>query len=85
MYDKQEKAIYEYVLYNDDYSDKQHVNMVTWETKHDDIAFWQKIESYRLVEYYKKGYLKGKLKEIAARLEEDSNPVIMLMKNKRSM
>jgi hypothetical protein len=85
IYDKQEKAIYEYALYNDDYSNKQRISMVTWETKNDEVAFWQKIESYELVESYKKGELKSKLKEFAAGLEENSNPVIMLVKNKRAM
>jgi hypothetical protein len=85
MYDRQKKAIYEYTLYNDDYSNKQRVSMVTSETKNNEIAFWQKIESYGLVESYKKGELRGKLKNIAAGLDEESNPVIMLVKNKRFM
>ena len=81
MYDNQKKAIYEYTLYNDDYVDKRHINMMILETKNDKIAFWQKIEAYELVRSYKKGELKGKLKEIAAGLEDTSNPVIMLIKN----
>ncbi|MDH6358178.1 hypothetical protein M2135_003185, partial [Parabacteroides sp. PF5-9] len=32
---------------------------------------------------YEKGQLKGKLKEIAAGLHEESNPVIMLAKYKK--
>jgi hypothetical protein len=32
----------------------------------------------------KKGELKSRLKEIAAKLDEDSNPVIMLMKHKKN-
>ena len=47
-----------------------------------EIAFCQKLEALDLVEAYEKGELKGRLKEIAATLNEDSNPVIMLMKNK---
>lgn len=85
VYDTQEKAMFEYALYNNDYSNKQRVNMVTCEAKNDEIAFWQKIESYEIVESYKKGELKGKLKEIAIGLEEDANPVIMLAKNKRAV
>ncbi|MDR1557950.1 MAG: 6-bladed beta-propeller, partial [Tannerellaceae bacterium] len=42
------------------------------------------LDAYQLVENYKKGKLKeGKLKEIAATLDEDSNPVIMLAKHKK--
>jgi len=85
IYDRQAKAIYEYTLYNDDYSNKQQVNMMTNETKNSEIAFWQKIEAHDLVESYKKGELKGKLKEISARLEEESNPVIMLVKDRANM
>jgi hypothetical protein len=49
----------------------------------DEIAFAEKIEAFELVEAYKKGQLKGKLKEIAAALNEESNPVIMLTKYKK--
>jgi len=40
------------------------------------------LESYQLVESYSKNELKGKLKEIAAKLKEEDNPVIMLVKQK---
>jgi hypothetical protein len=85
MYDRQEKAIFEYVVYNDDFSNKKPVNLayeITMINNHE-IAFSQKIEAYELVESYKKGELKGRLKEIAATLDEDSNPVIMLVKHKK--
>ena len=49
-----------------------------------EIAFYRKIESYELVEAYEKGELKdGKLKEIAAQLNPESNPVIMIAKHKK--
>jgi hypothetical protein len=47
-----------------------------------EIESWQPLEAHRLVEDYEKGELKGKLKEIAATLNEESNPVIMLIKHK---
>jgi hypothetical protein len=40
------------------------------------------IQSYVLVESYEKGELKGRLKEIAAKLNAESNPVMMLAKHK---
>jgi hypothetical protein len=43
------------------------------------------LEAYQLVESYKRGELKGKLKEIAATLNEESNPVIMLIKHKKEI
>lgn len=82
MYDRQNKTMYEYTLYNNDYADKQHINIMTWETKNDEIAFWKKLEVHELVEFYTRDKLKGKLKDIASELTEDSNPVIMLMRNK---
>ena len=48
-----------------------------------EIASWYSLEAYQLVESYNKGELKGILKEIASKLNEDSNPVIMLIKYKK--
>ena len=82
IYDKQEKAIFEYTAYNDDYSNKKEV----WfreEAVGKDVAFLMKLEAFNLIESYEKGELKGKLKEIAATLDEESNPVIMLIKHKK--
>lgn len=44
---------------------------------------WQLLDAPQLVDAYEKGLLQGKLKEIAAKLNEDSNPVIMLIKSKK--
>jgi hypothetical protein len=82
LYDKQEKAIFEYSIYNDDFINKKSVyfgsNSISRE-----IAQHQLLQSSDLVEAYKKGELKGKLKEIASELEEEDNPVIMLIKHKK--
>ena len=40
--------------------------------------------AYELVEANEEGKLKGRLKEIASTLDEEDNPVIMLMKQKRN-
>jgi len=82
MYDKQEKAIYEYAVFNNDYSDKTAVNMKSIPVN-EEIASWQSLEVHQLIEDYENGNLKGRLKEIAAKLHEDSNPVIMLIKHKK--
>jgi hypothetical protein len=52
-------------------------------TINNEIAFSKKNEADELVEDYKKGVLKGKLKEIATGLKEEDNPVIMLVKHKK--
>ena len=82
VYDRQEKTIYEYTIVNEDFTNQTITNLFP-QNGNDEIAFWRKIEAYQLVEAYKKGELKGKLKEVAADLNEDSNPVIMLVKYKK--
>ena len=82
MYDRKEKTIYEYTVYNDDFSTKSPVDMIQVAMSNE-IAFWQKLEADDLFDAYKVGHLKGKLKEIAAILKEEDNPVIMLVKHKR--
>jgi hypothetical protein len=89
MYDKEENAIFECVVYNDDFTNKKPVNLV-YEypmftlVNNNEIAVMKKLEANELVEAYKEGKLKeGRLKEIAAGLDEESNPVIMLIKYKK--
>lgn len=82
VYDKEEKAIYQVAVYNDDYAEKRTV-AVTAKSVNRDIEDVTSLNASRLVEIYKKGQLKeGKLKEIASRLDEDDNPVIMLVMQK---
>lgn len=87
VYDRFEKAIYESTVYNDSYTNKSQVSMMPssfmQEIGNTEVAFWRKIEAYQLIESFEKGLLTGTLKEIAAKLKEDDNPVIMLVKNKK--
>jgi hypothetical protein len=84
MYDMQEKASLGYNVYNDDYLSKKEIYMIALRPVNHEIESWQPIEAHRLVESYEKGELKdGKLKEIAATLDEEDNPVIMLIKHKK--
>ena len=82
VYDKQEQALFEYSVFNDDFSPKKPIYMAK-PTISSEIAFWQSLGADVLVDAYKKGELKGRLKDLAAELEEDSNPVIMLVKFKK--
>jgi hypothetical protein len=84
MYDRQERAFFGYNVYNGDYSPKKEIYMNALRPVNHEIESWQPLEAHQLVESYKKGELKGKLKEIAATLNEDDNPVIMLIKHKKS-
>ncbi|MFV0397826.1 MAG: BF3164 family lipoprotein [Bacteroidales bacterium] len=81
MYDRQEQSMFRYTVYNNDYSNKKTVNIFSPENS--EVAFYNRINPSELVDSYKKGELKGKLKEIAATLDEDSNPVIMVVKHKK--
>ena len=85
VYDKQEKALFEYTLYNADYSNKQQVSLglsFNGIVNHE-IATCQSLEAASLIEAHEKGQLKGRLKEIAAGLDEESNAVIMLVKYRK--
>jgi len=88
VYDNEEGAIFEYTAYNGDFITKKSMSLV-WEypmfliINNEEIAFAKRLEAHELVEAYGKGELKGELKEIAATLDEESNPVIMLVKHKK--
>jgi hypothetical protein len=83
MYDRQEKNFFGYHVYNGDYSSKKEIYMSALRPVNHEIESWRLLEAHELVESYDKGELKGKLKEIAATLDEEDNPVIMLVKHKK--
>lgn len=84
VYDTEEKALFRYAVYNADFSTKETLNLAKGITPiNKEIAFIQKLDAADLVEAYEKGQLKGPLKQIAAGLNEESNPVIMVAKNRR--
>lgn len=82
LYDRKEKALYECDIYNSDYTDKQPIKL-RHKFANKDIACWQILETPDLLEAYENGKLQGRLKEIVAELDEESNPVIMLVKYKK--
>jgi len=82
MYDKQENSLFQYVIYNSDYTEKNPMSLNSRPLNYD-IPTYRVLEAYRLVEDYEKGFLKGRLKEIAAELDAEDNPVIMLVKHKQ--
>ncbi|WP_455649567.1 glycosyltransferase family 32 protein [Enterocloster citroniae] len=82
LYDNKEKALFEYVIYNDDYIDKKPLDMGS-KFVGNEVSYWQALNASDLLDDFKEGKLKGKLKEIAAGLDEESNPVIMIAKYKK--
>ena len=83
VYDTQEKDFFSYIIYNGDYSDKRELYMVMFTPINAKGELWATIDAFELCRDYKKGKLKGKLKDIAAKLGEDDNRVIMLVKPKK--
>jgi len=83
MYDRQEKSFFGYTVYNGDYSTKKEIYMNSLRAVNHEIESWQPLEAYQLVESFKNGELQGILKEIAAELDEEDNPIIMLVKHKK--
>lgn len=81
MYDKQENAVYDCTVLNADFTGRQEVDLVS-QPVDNVIAACQNLTANRLVEAYEKDELRGRLKEIAAGLNEEANPVVMLMKHK---
>jgi hypothetical protein len=74
VYDRKENAIFEYTIYNDDFLNRREIYM-NWTLVNNEIVTLQSLEACRLVESYEKGELKGRLKEIATTLDDESNPV----------
>ena len=83
MYDTQEKDFFSYIIYNGDYSYKRELYMVMFTPINAKGELWATIDAFDLCKDYKEGKLKGKLKDIAAKLSEDDNGVIMLVKPKK--
>ncbi len=83
MYDTQEKDFFSYIIYNGDYSYKRELYMVMFTPINAKGELWATIDAFDLCKDYKEGKLKGKLKDIAAKLGEDDNRVIMLVKPKK--
>ncbi len=83
VYDTQEKDFFRYIIYNGDYSYKKELYMVMLTPINSKGESWATLNAFELCRDYEKGKLKDKLKEIASKLDEDSNPVIMLIKHKK--
>lgn len=83
VYDKEENAVFDFDVFNGDYAVKKTVAM-TSRSFNREIEDATSIDAYQLVEDYEEGKLKdGKLKDIAATLDEEDNPVIMLKIQKK--
>ncbi len=83
VYDKEEKTIHEVTVLNRDLMmEETFTNWTIGMNNHRVVAF-ETIQADKLYEAYHDNKLTGKLKEIAANLKEDDNPVVMIVKNKK--
>lgn len=81
VFDKQKNKIYQYTVYNRDF-DKRKEDMSA-RCINQETAFYVTLEAHELVEAHEKDKLSGPLKTIAAKLNEEDNPVIMIVKPKK--
>lgn len=80
VYDKDQRKAYRYKIVNEDYPDKE--ILLTAETiDHVDPSGYGfiRLRTSDLLEANEKGRLQGKLKEIAATLDEEDNDILMVM------
>lgn len=82
VYDAQENALFTATVYNDDFLEKKSISFIS-KPVNEEIAVCQTLYAMNLVEAYQAGKLKGRLKEIAATLGEEDNPVLLLVKHKK--
>lgn len=84
VYDTQEKAVYTYKMYNQDFTDNRSFSLSLHPNTSLDsgILAFKVLQSDDLINALNDGKLQGPLKEIASILDEESNPVIMLIKRK---
>ncbi len=82
VYDTQEKDFFRYIIYNGDYSYKKEFYMSMLTPINFKGELWATLNAFELCRDYKKGKLKGKLKEVAATLGEDDKRVVMLVKHR---
>lgn len=80
VYDVAEQKIYKYTVHNADYEDRE--ENLSKQNVNNKIAFYQALPADELIEAQENGKLKGKLSDIAAHLDIEDNPVVMIVKPK---
>ena len=81
IYDKQEQAVFTPVLLNDDYSEKTEMSIGVQGSVQSDrsVLASQIIQASDLIEANGKGILKDNLKKFIPHIDEESNPVVMIL------
>ena len=81
VYDKEEHRPYEVTVYNADFKSPLEVRLN--EMNANSATAYTAINADKIVEAYEEGKLQGPLLDIAASIDEEDNPVLMFMKEKR--
>lgn len=81
VYDVAEQKIYKYTVRNADYEDRE--ENLSKQNVSNKLAFYQALPADELIEAQEDGKLKGKLSDIAAHLDIEDNPVVMIVKPKK--
>lgn len=82
FYDDKTGEICRPVFINSDYVDGKVVDLENFDADLPENYVKNRLRPVNLIEDYKAGKLKGKLKEVASRLDEEANWVLMLIKFK---
>lgn len=78
VYDREMNEFFKVEVLNDDYTRPEQVDLMRGIINGKETCI-KALQAHKLIEAYEKGELKGKLKEIASTLNEDSNPVLMIL------
>lgn len=78
VYDVAEQKIYEYTVRNADFEDRE--ENLSKQNVNGKIAFYEALLADDLKDAESSGKLKGRLAEIAAQLDVEDNPVVMIVK-----
>ena len=83
LYDTQENLLVEYTLTNADIKNGPDIDLYSVMPMGKEVLACLTLQAPDLVEARKAGKLKGELQNITERLDEESNPVIVLLEEKR--
>ena len=83
MYDKRDHVTFTPVLLNNDFFEEKGISVGVHKVQAErSILSFQTLEADELIEANEKGILKENLKKIIPGLEEDSNPILMIISSK---
>ena len=82
VYSVADNALYSYNIYNEDIKDDVPLNLQECNTKDAEVGYWYSMDAYRLIKLKNEKKLHGKLELVTEGLDENSNPVIVLMRDK---